>query len=125
MNNARETPLSILVIDDEWLVRDVIVDFLREAGCEVLAVGTGEKAIAILRQDRPIDVVFTDIVLPGATDGWDVAEIARQIRPAIPIIYTSGYTASPSRRVSGSVFFAKPYDLDNVLLYCNWLGKKT
>jgi len=59
------------------LILESIVEYLRHVGCLVLEAQSGEHALAMLRVDRPIDVLFTDIRLSGALTGWDVGEACR------------------------------------------------
>jgi CheY-like chemotaxis protein len=109
----------ILVVEDEWLVRDVAVQALRDAGWQVIEASTAEDAIALMRAGHQhIDVVFTDIQLPGRLCGWDVAEQCRAKRADIPVIYASGHAADRSRRVTDSLFFNKPYSPDDVVAAC-------
>jgi CheY-like chemotaxis protein len=63
------TPRLVLVVEDEWLLRDLVVKALRSAGCDVLEAGTAEVAIAYLQAGHCIDVVFTDIQLAGELTG--------------------------------------------------------
>jgi len=65
-----------LVVEDEWIVRNNIVNELRESGWTVVETATGEEALVLLA-DREVDVVLTDIQLAGAMTGWDVARAAR------------------------------------------------
>jgi CheY-like chemotaxis protein len=109
-------PTVVLVVEDEWLLRDTIACELRDAGCEVIESRTAEDAIA--HAGRQVDVVFTDIQLPGQLDGWDVAERFRAADADVVIIYTSGNSADRSRRVSDSLFFNKPYDTAAVVQAC-------
>jgi CheY-like chemotaxis protein len=110
-----------LVVEDEWLVRDVITAALRSAGWEVLETGTGEDAIALMRAGHCIDLVFTDIQLAGVLGGWDVAEQCRAVQSDLPIIYASGNSVDRSRRVAGSLFFNKPYRPEDVVEACHRL----
>ena len=121
MSENQET-LTILVVEDEPLVRLMIVDFLRCSGCGVVEAASGEAAVEVLQLRDGIDVVFTDIQLGGALDGWDVGETSRATHPMIPVIYTSGAVFVRDRTVSGSVFFDKPYDPAAVLAACKTLG---
>jgi len=85
------TSRVILVVEDEWLVRDVVAQALRDAGWQVIEASTAEDAIALMRTGhRHIDVVFTDIQLAGRLCGWDVAEQCRAARADVPVIYASG-----------------------------------
>jgi CheY-like chemotaxis protein len=113
--------LRILVVEDEWLVRTAISQFLEAAGCRVIEAQNGEKAIEVLHNGDHINVVFTDIRLGGNVNGWDVAEASRANDPAIGVIYTSGESISPPREVAGSTFFTKPYDPAKVLDACERL----
>jgi CheY-like chemotaxis protein len=109
----------VLVVEDEWLVRAVIVDFLRANGCQVLEAATGEDAVSLIDgKDQQLDVLFTDIRLGGQLNGWDVAEIFRKHRPAMRVLYASGYSIEPPRYVSDSEFFNKPYRPEDILKAC-------
>jgi CheY-like chemotaxis protein len=121
---AVERPLTILVVEDEWLVRQAIVDFLHAAGCVVIEATRGEDAVQSLQQRDGIDVVFTDIRLGGTLTGWDVGECSRETHPQIPVVYTSGAVITPARPVPGSVFLGKPYDANKVLNTCRSLHAK-
>ena len=72
---------TILVVEDELLLRMELVDVLQDAGWNTLEAATGEVAFAYLDQDEKIDFVLTDIRLGGAVDGWQVAERFREIHP--------------------------------------------
>ena len=106
-----------LVVEDEWIVRNNIVNELRESGWTVVETATGEEALALLA-DREVDVVLTDIQLAGAMTGWDVARAARGARPNLPVIYASANASDPLRRVEGSLFFGKPYDPEQIVEAC-------
>ena len=88
----------VLVVEDEPLVRESIADELRTYGWRVLEAAGGEDALS-LTADNQIDVVFTDILLPGQMSGWEIAEALRAKVPALPVLYTSGRlrSRSPSR----------------------------
>ena len=119
MNNRKPNQPVVLVVEDEWLVRAVIVDFLRANGCQVLEAATGEEAVSLIDgEDQQLDVLFTDIRLGGQLNGWDVAEIFRKHRPAMRVLYASGYSIEPPRHVSDSQFFNKPYRPEDILQAC-------
>ena len=115
--------LHVLVVEDEILVRDDIAHELRDCGCTVLEADTGEQAIAMCEAGVAVDVVFTDINLNGPSSGWDVAEAFRAARPAIAVVYASGNAIDRCRCVPGSLFFAKPYRLSDILNACRLLPK--
>ena len=58
---------------------------------------------------HPVNALFTDIRLPGALDGWQLAEQARKLHPVLPVIYATGYSEETPRVVTGGVFLRKPY----------------
>ncbi|MBS0296544.1 MAG: response regulator [Proteobacteria bacterium] len=97
---------TVLVVEDEALVREVLCDDLREAGYLVDEAERGDDAIAALQ--RGFDVLLTDIRLPGRLTGWDVAEAARRATPDIQVIYMTGYTPDAPRQVAGSQLISKP-----------------
>jgi response regulator receiver domain-containing protein len=80
-------PLCVLVIEDEWLVRQIIAEHLRQAGCTVVEATTGEEALAFLNGVQPpIDILFTDIQLGGGLSGW---EPCFSTNPICPTIYST------------------------------------
>ena len=111
---SRENDLQILVVEDEDLIRDVVVDILEGQGHEVLQAESGEQALQLCAEVAP-DLIFTDVKLPGQISGWDVAIRCRQSHPAIPVIYATGYSQSDPRPVSGSIMLHKPYRLERLL----------
>ena len=99
----------VLVVEDEVLLLDLITAELEDAGLTVLQATTADKALGVLSGDARIDLLFSDIRLPGAMDGWRLAEEARRLRPSLGVIYATGYSKEAPRAVSGSLFFTKPY----------------
>jgi CheY-like chemotaxis protein len=118
----REPPLTVLVVEDEWLLRTSLTDFLEDAGWQVMEASSGEAAVEILQLRDGVDIVFTDIRLGGPLNGWDVGEVSRSTHPGIPVIYTSGAVIAPERPVPGSVFIGKPYHPQQVVDACRKLG---
>jgi CheY-like chemotaxis protein len=115
----RQTIWTVLVVEDEWLLRADIVSYLRAAGWRVIEASDGETALALVEDGAPVDVLFTDIALGGRVNGWELGEKLRALRPASGVIYASGRYAEPRRPVAGSVALEKPYSRDDVLLACN------
>jgi CheY-like chemotaxis protein len=105
----------ILVVEDEPLVKDSIVLELEEAGFEVVAANSGDEASYILPKMRRIDLLITDIRMPGRVNGWALADMARCRRPNLPVLYTSGYTPQHGREVEDSIFLPKPYRVSEIL----------
>lgn len=83
---------SILVVDDEPGVRELACHLLTDLGYNVVSAEDGHQAIKILQDpDIPLDLLFTDVVMPGGIDGFEVAKIALAERPAMPVIFTTGH----------------------------------
>ncbi len=112
---------TVLVVEDEWLVRDTIARELEDAGYAVIEAESGETALAAFEADE-IDLLFTDIRLPGAVDGWRLAETVRSMRPDLPVIYATGYSPAERRQVPESVFLGKPYRPSAVIEAARRLG---
>ncbi len=99
---------TILVAEDEALVRELIVSELDDAGFLVMEASSAHEALEILEQ-QSVDLLFTDIRMPGPMDGWDLAEEARRRDPAIRVIYTTGFSVERPRPVPNSLHIRKPY----------------
>lgn len=87
----------ILLVEDDSLVRTYAAQALEDAGYHVFATDTGDKALTILQGDREFDLIFSDIVMPGAINGIDLAEQAAKLRPTTPVLLTSGYADTAGR----------------------------
>ena len=111
MQTAVEKRASILLVEDEALICEVTAEALADQGFEVEAVANGEEALRCLASDRPIDVLFTDVNLPGI-DGQALARLACELRPGLPVMYTSGRKSRIEHLdpVDGSMFVPKPYN---------------
>jgi len=82
----------VLVVEDDHGVRDFAVSVLRELGYHVLEAANGDAALGVLDASPGIDLVFTDVVMPGALSGADLAKAALERRPELRVLFTSGYT---------------------------------
>jgi CheY-like chemotaxis protein len=105
---------TVLVIDDEIALLTIISDVLEESGFTVLTEPDGPAGLAILRSDRPIDLLITDIRLPKGMNGREVAEAARLARPALKILFMTGYAGSVldgGPLAAGMEIMTKPFDL--------------
>jgi CheY-like chemotaxis protein len=117
---ARETsiPKTVLVVEDEILVRWIIAEDLRACGYRVIEAGSGDEAVDILRRTGlTIDVVFSDVQMPGAMDGLALARWIQQRRPSIKVVLTSGIaSASDAADVlcSEAFLLPKPYSTAEV-----------
>lgn len=81
----------VLVVEDDPGVRELTVARLKAIGYEVLEAADGRKASDVLNSPQRVDLVFTDLVMPGGLSGRDVALLAREVRPGIKVLLTSGY----------------------------------
>ena len=104
---------TILVVEDDPLVRGVVLTMLRGLGYRVRESADARGALKILSQGDPIDLLFTDIVMPGGMSGWELVEAARIKRPALKALFTSGYSDRILKeRARGGAdirLLAKPY----------------
>ncbi len=107
---------TVLVVEDEALIREVLARELEDAGYAVLEAGTGDHALELLRnQQNGIGWLFTDIRLPGAIDGWRLAEEFRLSHPRRPVVYATAFSEEWPQQVPGSIFMRKPYRPDQVV----------
>jgi CheY-like chemotaxis protein len=108
MNPARQP--NVLLVEDEPLLRAVSSERLRDEGLRVVEAPAAAHAIALLEQHPDIDVLFTDVNMPGPIDGVALASVARQLHPHLVVILTSGKWITGDADVpEGAVFVAKPY----------------
>jgi CheY-like chemotaxis protein len=88
--------LSILVVDDDSAVRDLVMRMLSEKGFGVLTADRAHEALQILGR-RPVDLLFTDLIMPGM-DGVDLAKEARRLRPGLKVMFATGYAQVAAKR---------------------------
>jgi CheY-like chemotaxis protein len=115
----------VLLVEDEFLISTMVAEVLSERGCEVHVAASAREALEHLTCGAPCDVLFTDINLPGGVDGARLAQLARQLRPELPVVYASGLVTAIEQleAVSGSVFVPKPYDPDKVCMLLQQFAK--
>ncbi len=102
---------AVLVVEDDPIIREVMCEMLEDANFEVVGQESTAGAVKVLDSDTPIDAAFVDIDLGDRGGGFKVAQHARQVRPNLVVVYTSG-GGQPSyaeQRVEDSVFVQKPY----------------
>ena len=90
-------PPTVLVVEDEVLIRMSTADYLRGCGYHIIEVGSGDEAVAVLKTDVRIDVVFTDVSMPGNLNGFGLAQWVRSERPGVRVILTSGVPEPPRK----------------------------
>ena len=104
---------TILVVEDDRLVREYVLTQLHSLGYATLDAANGAEALAIVEAGRPFDLLFTDVIMPGAMNGRQLAEEILRRRPGSKVLYTSGYTENAiihhGRLDSDVLLLAKPY----------------
>lgn len=104
---------TVLVVEDDDNVRALAVSILNDFGYRTAQAEHAAKALSILREGLKIDVLFTDLVLPGGMDGIDLARTARSLLPGVKVLLTSGYAEPLSRHgslIPEMAILEKPYD---------------
>ncbi len=101
--------IRILVAEDNELAREWLCEELASDGHAVMEAGDGEAAAKVLREAAPIDILLTDIRMPGAVDGWELGEIAKQYAPGIRIVYVTGYSEELRKLGPNERMLHKPF----------------
>ena len=113
---------TILVVEDEPLIRTVLGDALRHAGYSVVELSEAKDALGHLSEGGAADLVITDLKMPGAIDGLDLVEWLQTALPAVPVIVTTGYHHLRSQ-VHAVPVFEKPYRFERLVeRVCEMLG---
>jgi two-component system, response regulator PdtaR len=118
IDGKKEPAWTILLVEDDALLRISTADHLRSKGYQVVEAGTVIEAATVLSAGPPIHAVFSDVDLPGATGGLSLAVWVQAHHPGVPMILTSGVRAvmpalSEQRRLP---FVPKPYDPEKVAI---------
>jgi two-component system, cell cycle sensor histidine kinase and response regulator CckA len=117
---------TILVIDDEEDLRDVASTNLRDLGYNVLTAENGQQALQILAENKNVDLMFSDIVMPGELDGYKLSQAAHDSSPELKILLTSGFTQAREDHENGDNKFLavvarrilkKPYSREQLALH--------
>jgi CheY-like chemotaxis protein len=104
---------TILVVEDDDDVRTYSVEILRELGYRVLEAHDGPSALRLLERQSRVDLLFTDVVLPGGLNGADLARDARALKPGLRVLFTTGYARDAivhhGRLDAGVQLITKPF----------------
>jgi CheY-like chemotaxis protein len=105
---------TVLVAEDEDVLQSLAIQTIKEKGLHVLAATTADEALRLWeRHAHDIVLLFTDIVLPGTLNGFDIARQIRAVRPNLPVIFSSGYSGTlPDKGATspeGVAYLSKPY----------------
>ena len=115
MDRYPEAKPVILVVEDEPLIRMHAVDMIEYAGYEVIEAGNADEAIALLETNANIQVVFSDIDMPGSMDGFKLLAAVRNRWPPIKLIATSGHVKMQDGDLpKDGHFISKPYRADQL-----------
>lgn len=116
--NIRGGSETILVVEDDNLVRQHVVSQLKSLGYRVFEAADGRTALEILHQLADIELLFTDVVMPGGMGGRELSEAARALRPGLKVLFTSGYTENSivhnGKLDAGIELLSKPYRRDQL-----------
>ncbi|MBK1635993.1 response regulator [Rhodovulum adriaticum] len=104
---------TILVAEDDILLRESVTEFLEKSGYNVVTASNATEALQILRGDTHVDLLFSDVIMPGPMNGRELGDKARELLPDLKIVLTSGYTTDTvvqeGRLAHGVRFLPKPY----------------
>jgi CheY-like chemotaxis protein len=116
INSNGVTPVTVLIVEDDELVRELGAELLSDAGFRVLEAGNGEEALSLLESDPNIRILFTDINMPGPLDGIALASVAAVRWPHLAIIIGSGNALPLSVGLPrGITFIRKPCNPENLI----------
>jgi PAS domain S-box-containing protein len=109
---------TVLVVDDESSIRMMVVEVLNESGYSTLEAGDGRSALAILQSDAKIDLLITDVGLPGGMNGRQIADAARISRPDLKVLFITGYAENAvfgnAHVETGMQVLTKPFTLESL-----------
>jgi len=104
---------TILIVEDDALVRTYVTAQVKSLGYRTFSATNAAEALALIDSDTPLDLLFTDVVMPGGMNGRQLADEARKRRPELKVLFTSGYTENAivhhGRLDPGVLLLAKPY----------------
>ncbi len=107
-------PTVVLVVEDEPMLRTLAVDIVELNGFTAIEASNADEAVAVLESRSDIDIVFTDVEMPGSMDGLGLAKAIRWRWPPIELIVTSGRNKSDASIPERGVFFQKPYRVGEI-----------
>jgi DNA-binding NtrC family response regulator len=111
-----ETRMTVLVVEDQTLVRMFAADFLDEAGFKVFEAVSADEALALLQARPDIQAVVTDVEMPGSMNGFELAKTVREQWPGVRVIVTSGRRYPEADELPDEIpFLAKPYLPDTII----------
>ncbi len=99
---------TILIVEDEVMIRMLMADVLRDEGYFVIEAANGDEGKDLLLSGQTVDLIVTDVRMPGQIDGVALTQLAKRMAPARPVVVVSGHLP-PAAANSADEFLAKPY----------------
>lgn len=104
---------TVLVVEDDQILRSLVVDAISLLGVRIIDCGSADDALTILEGSSSIDLVVTDICMPGSMDGFELAKVIWSRWPCLPVILTSGNRSVPEAELPPyAIFLRKPWSLE-------------
>lgn len=115
----RATPgETILIVEDEIAIRQLVSEILTEAGYRILEASTGPAGVKVMQSDERIDLLITDVGLPGGLNGRQVADAGRAVRPSLKVLFVTGYAANAAIGAGhldeGMEVLTKPFNIGDL-----------
>ena len=103
-----------MLVEDEAALRFLAEEYLKNLGYEVYSTENASEALSVLTSNTEIDLLFSDVVMPGGIDGYQLVEKARQLRPSIKVLLATGYASQEQAKQNTAeemtdVILYKPY----------------
>jgi CheY-like chemotaxis protein len=109
---------TVLIVDDEPTVRMLVTEVLEDLGYSAIEAAESVSALKVLRSDVRIDLLITDVGLPGGMNGRQMVDVAREARPGLKVLFITGYAENAAIAKGflqpGMEMITKPFDLDNL-----------
>ena len=103
--------VKVLLVEDDPIVGMMVGAALEDLGCEVMRATTADEALRLLKENTHIELVFSDIIMPGKLNGVELAKEARSLRPNLGVVLTTGYSEDAAG-LDGTRVLAKPYRME-------------
>lgn len=110
-----EVKPTVLVVEDEVLIRLMVADALRAQGIDVIEASNGDEALRVLHSALQVDLLLTDIRMAGESDGLKLAHAAHAARPGLKLVVASSLQADHELTGIADAVFAKPYNLNAIV----------
>jgi len=112
---ADASPQVVMIVEDEFLIRLLLSEALRLEGYAVMEAASADEAFSVLLASPDTDILVTDVRMPGAADGLELAAFVRRTKPGLKVIITSGHAGADRVLGLADAFMPKPYELDAIL----------